>query len=69
MEIIGFNRVELVVAEDQIHDAVRQLNEMLGRNLPEPHAIEGVPVLSATDFDGRLAADAGQGKHPASVRR
>ena len=52
MEIIGFNRVELVVAEDQIHDAVRQFNEMLGRNLPEPHAIEGVPVLSATDFDG-----------------
>jgi catechol 2,3-dioxygenase-like lactoylglutathione lyase family enzyme len=52
MEIIGFNRVELVVAEDQIHDAVRQFNEMLGRNLPEPHAIQGVPVLSATDFDG-----------------
>jgi hypothetical protein len=52
MEIIGFNRVELIVAEDQIHDAVAQFNEILGRNLPAPHKIEQAPVLSATDFDG-----------------
>jgi hypothetical protein len=52
MQVIGFNRVELVVAEDEIRDAVRQFNEILGRNLPEPHPIEQAPVISATDFDG-----------------
>jgi len=52
MEIVGFNRVELVVREDQIDSAVAQFNELLGLNLPRPHPIEGVPVLSATDFDG-----------------
>jgi hypothetical protein len=52
MKIIGFNRVELIVAEDEIHDAVQQFNDVLGRHLPTPHAIQGNPVLSATDFDG-----------------
>jgi hypothetical protein len=54
VEILGFNRVELIVGEDQIDDAVRQFNELLGLHLPEPHAIEGRPVLSATDFDGHI---------------
>src|SRR5947207_4957497 len=54
MEILGFNRVELIVGEDQIDDAVRQFNEFLGLQLPEPHTIEGRPVLSATDFDGHI---------------
>ena len=54
MEILGFNRVELIVGEDQIEDAVRQFNDLLGLHLPEPHPIEGHPVLSATDFDGHI---------------
>lgn len=54
MEIVGFNRVELIVGEDEIDDAVRQFNEMLGTHLPAPHAIAGNPVLSATDFDGGI---------------
>lgn len=54
MQIKGFNRVELVVREDQIHEAVAQFNDLLGLNLPQPHAIEGHPVLSATDFDGHI---------------
>jgi hypothetical protein len=54
MEILGFNRVELIVAEDQIDDAVAQFNELLGLNLPQPHAIKDNPVLSATDFDGHI---------------
>lgn len=54
MDILGFNRVELVVREDQIHDAVAQFNELLGMHLPTPHAIESAPVLSATDFDGGI---------------
>ena len=30
MKILGFNRVELIVREDQIRDAVAQFNELLG---------------------------------------
>jgi hypothetical protein len=52
MQIKGFNRVELIVREDQIEAAVKQFNEILGTNLPQPHPIKGAPVLSATDFDG-----------------
>jgi hypothetical protein len=54
MKIIGFNRVELVVAEDQIGAAVEQFNALLGTHLPDPHPIHGHPVLSATDFDGHI---------------
>jgi hypothetical protein len=54
MEIVGFNRVELIVAEDQIHEAVKQFNEVLGLHLPRPHLIARAPVLSATDFDGGI---------------
>jgi hypothetical protein len=52
--VIGFNRVELIVAEDQIGAAVDQFNSVLGLHLPRPHAIEGQPVLSATDFNGGI---------------
>jgi hypothetical protein len=54
VKIIGFNRVELIVAEDQIDAAVEQFNALLGTHLPHPHPIEGRPVLSATDFDGHI---------------
>jgi hypothetical protein len=54
MEILGFNRVELIVREDQIHDAIAQFNELLGLDLPQPHAIAGHPVLSATDSLGHI---------------
>src|SRR4051812_27623858 len=54
MEILGFNRVELIVGEDEIEQAVDQFNALLGLHLPPPHAIEGNPVLSATDFDGHI---------------
>jgi catechol 2,3-dioxygenase-like lactoylglutathione lyase family enzyme len=54
VEILGFNRVELIVDEDEIEEAVRQFNDLLGLHLPKPHAIEGQPVLSATDFDGHV---------------
>ena len=54
MNVKGFNRVELVVREDQIEQAVKQFNEVLGTSLPKPFAIEGHPVLSSTDFDGSV---------------
>src|SRR5580700_6974185 len=52
--ITGFNRVELIVREDEIDDAVRQFNEVLGLHIVPPHRIAGVSVLSATDFDGSI---------------
>jgi hypothetical protein len=54
MRVLGFNRVELIVDPDRIGAAVEQFNEVLGLRLPRPHAIEGHPVLSATDFDGGI---------------
>jgi catechol 2,3-dioxygenase-like lactoylglutathione lyase family enzyme len=54
MNIIGFNRVELIVPEEQIEAAVDRFNALLGTHLPRPHPIEGHPVLSATDFDGHI---------------
>ena len=52
--ITGFNRVELIVREEEIDDAVRQFNEVLGLHIVPPHRIAGAPVLSATDFDGSI---------------
>ena len=54
MKVLGFNRVEMIVPEDQIDDAVRQFNEVLGTRLPRPIAIDGHPVRSSTDFDGSI---------------
>ena len=39
MKILGFNRVELIVGENQIDAAVQQFNELLGTHLPEPFAV------------------------------
>ncbi len=54
ISIKGFNRVELIVGEDQIDDAVRQFNDVLGLHIVPPQRIEGFPVLSATDFEGSI---------------
>ncbi|GEM_PF-1631192 len=54
MKVLGFNRVEMIVPEDRMHDAVKQFNEVLGTKLPSPIAIDGHPVLSSTDFDGSI---------------
>jgi catechol 2,3-dioxygenase-like lactoylglutathione lyase family enzyme len=65
MRVLGFNRVELIVSDDQIEAAVDQFNSVLGLRLPRPHAIEGQPVLSATDFNGgiELVAPVGGAGH------
>ena len=72
MRIKGFNRVEIIVREDEIEQAVQQFNDVFGLNLPKPHAIQGVPVLSATDFDGHLEVVApvdGKGPFAAKLER
>jgi glyoxalase/bleomycin resistance protein/dioxygenase superfamily protein len=72
MRIKGFNRVEIIVREDEIERAVQQFNEVFGLRLPKPHAIQSAPVLSATDFDGFLEVVApvnGQGSFAAKLER
>ena len=69
MKVVGFNRVELIVREDEIHRAVAQFNELLGLHLPKPIAIEGHPVLSSTDFDGSLEFVAPRGGEGPFARR
>ncbi|HEX4432458.1 MAG TPA: VOC family protein [Frankiaceae bacterium] len=72
MRIKGFNRVEIIVREDEIEQAVRQFNDVFGLNLPNPHAIQSAPVLSSTDFDGHLEVVApvgGQGSFAAKLER
>lgn len=54
MKVLGFNRVEMIVPEDRIHEAVEQFNAVLGTKLPSPISIAGHPVLSSTDFDGSI---------------
>ncbi len=54
MKVLGFNRVELVVEEEEIERAVAQFNDVLGLKLPRPIQIEGHPVLSSTDFEGAV---------------
>jgi hypothetical protein len=72
MKILGFSRVELVVAEEEMATAIRQFNEVLGTRLPEAHAIEGAPVLSSTDFAGSIelvAPVGGQGAFAQKLER
>jgi hypothetical protein len=72
VRIKGFNRVEIIVREDEIEQAVRQFNDVFGLNLPSPHAIQSAPVLSSTDFDGQLEVVApvgGQGSFAAKLER
>ena len=46
MKVKGFNRVELIVREDQIQDAVKQFNELLGLKLPKPISIANPRIAS-----------------------
>jgi hypothetical protein len=69
MRIIGFNRVELIVGEDEIGAAVQQFNDLLGTHLPTPFAVPGQTVKSATDFDGFVEFVSGvDGQGPFAVR-
>ncbi|RBY84329.1 nuclear transport factor 2 family protein [Blastococcus sp. TF02A-26] len=54
MDVVGLNRVELVVDQARIHDAVQQFNEAFGLRLPDPIPISGHGALSATDFERGL---------------
>jgi hypothetical protein len=54
MKILGFNRVELMLSPDEIHQAVERFNDVLGTSFAPPHAVAGGDVLSTTDWDSHL---------------
>ena len=54
MKVLGLNRVELVVREDEIERAVSQFNEVLKLKLPSPIQIHEQPIKSSTDFEGGI---------------
>jgi hypothetical protein len=69
MRILGFNRVELIVREDEIEAAVGKFNELLGTHLPQPYVVPGQTVKSATDFDGSIELVSGvNGEGPFAAR-
>ena len=69
MKILGFNRVELIVREDEIDAAVEKFNRLLGTHLPEPFVVPGQTVKSATDFDGFVEFVSGvNGEGPFAAR-
>lgn len=51
MKITGFNRVELLMEPDDIADAARVFNDLLGGNLHEPINLEAAHIVTTSDFD------------------
>jgi ketosteroid isomerase-like protein len=54
VDVVGLNRVELVIDQARISAAVEQFNEAFGLRLPDPIPISGHGALSATDFERGL---------------
>jgi hypothetical protein len=54
MRILGFNRVELLLAPDDIHEAAERLNGLLGTSFAPPRLTAGGQVLTTTDWDNHV---------------
>jgi hypothetical protein len=50
MQIRSFHKVEFLLPGEDIPEAVRIFNDLLGGHLPDPIEVEGQGVLSATDY-------------------
>jgi hypothetical protein len=50
MKVRRMNRVELLLPGEDIPDAARVFNELLGGHLPEPYEVPGQGVLSTSDY-------------------
>lgn len=51
MKILGLNRVELLLPPDQLDEAVRVFNDVLGADFDPPELLTEHQVLSTTDFE------------------
>jgi catechol 2,3-dioxygenase-like lactoylglutathione lyase family enzyme len=54
MRILGFNRVELLLAPDDIHEAAERFNDLLGTSFAPPRLTAGGHVLTTTDWDNHV---------------
>src|ERR1700704_5938908 len=54
MRILGFNRVELLMAPEDIHEAAERFNDLLGTSFAPPSLVAGGDVLSTTDWDNHV---------------
>ena len=54
MNIIGFNRVELMMAPEDIPRAVEQFNDLLGTNFQPPELVHEGNILTTTDWDNHI---------------
>ncbi|HWD52664.1 MAG TPA: hypothetical protein VG412_09700 [Acidimicrobiales bacterium] len=54
MEILGFNRVELMMSAEDIHAAVDRFNDLLGTSFPSPDLVSDGNVLTTTDWDNHI---------------
>ncbi len=54
MNIIGFNRVELMMAPEDIHKAVEQFNDLLGTSFQSPELVHDGNILTTTDWENHI---------------
>jgi len=54
MEILGFNRVELMMSPEDMHDAVERFNDLLGTSFEAPQLVSDGNVLTTTDWDNKI---------------
>ena len=54
MEILGFNRVELMMSAEDIHAAVDRFNDLLGTSFESPDLVSDGNVLTTTDWDNHI---------------
>jgi catechol 2,3-dioxygenase-like lactoylglutathione lyase family enzyme len=54
MEILGFNRVELMMSPEDMYDAVERFNDLLGTSFEAPQLVSDGNVLTTTDWDNKI---------------
>jgi hypothetical protein len=54
MEILGFNRVELMMSAEDMYDAVDRFNDLLGTSFESPQLVSDGNVLTTTDWDNKI---------------
>jgi hypothetical protein len=54
MEILGFNRVELMMSAEDMYDAVDRFNDLLGTSFQSPQLVSDGNVLTTTDYDNKI---------------
>jgi hypothetical protein len=54
VRILGFNRVELLLAPEDIHEAAERFNDLLGTSFAPPRLTAGGDVFTTTDWENHV---------------